>query len=377
MTDETPRKGEHRERQGLLGRARDRFERMEPKRQALLLAVAAAIALAATIALNPFQSTTSDQPEPQSAQQATDGGKDTKNQSRTDPSSEPSGFTGSTEDIANKVRSILNSPDGGNIDTFGQTLIRHDDKDLGNATDLFDAIGRQEKESTVRALADEWYAEALPKAAGYRLDDLKSSLPKAEHAVDRLPDPTPDDCTGLAKAAKQARALVDAGSDDYDKLTSAQQTLTKSISACTANMTVDQIDRLFPQDGPSVTIPDTTRREHSGSGIRLGIGSCPGIAKILPAGIRGITLPDGTRVRMLRCVTREGGADIPVALIPATGAVHNRMLGAAGGQIVEFAGRPRLYRPEKGGPILAFTVTDLRIRDTDEARMLRAGRTHG
>ena len=60
---------------------------------------------------------------------------------------------------------------------------------------------------------------------------------------------------------------------------------------------------------------DTTRREHSGSGIRLGIGSCPGIAKILPAGIRGITLPDGTRVRMLRCVTREGGADIPVALI--------------------------------------------------------------
>jgi hypothetical protein len=68
---------------------------------------------------------------------------------------------------------------------------------------------------------------------------------------------------------------------------------------------------------------------------------------------------------------------IVAALIPATGAVHNRMLGAAGGQIVEFAGRPRLYRPEKGGPILAFTVTDLRIRDTDEARMLRAGRTHG
>lgn len=164
MTDETPRKDEHRERQGLLGRARDRFERMEPKRQALLLAVAAVIALAATIALNPFQSTTSDQPEPQSAQQATDSGKDTKNQSRTDPSSEPSEFTGSTEDIANKARSILNSPDGGNIDTFGQTLIRHGDKDLGNATDLFDAIGRQEKESTVRALADEWYAEALPKA---------------------------------------------------------------------------------------------------------------------------------------------------------------------------------------------------------------------
>ena len=73
---------------------------------------------------------------------------------------------------------------------------------------------------------------------------------------------------------------------------------------------------------------DTTRREHSGSGIRLGIGSCPGIAKILPAGIRGITLPDGTRVRMLRCVTREGGADTPrPPRSPPTGAVHNRMLG--------------------------------------------------
>ena len=203
MTDETPRKGGHRERQGLLVRARDRFERMEPKRQALLLAVAAAIALAATIALNPFQSTTSDQPEPQSAQQATDGGKDTKNQSRTDPSSEPSGFTGSTEDIANKVRSILNSPDGGNIDTFGQTLIRHDDKDLGNATDLFDAIGRQEgihcpcigRRMVCRGVAEE--------AAGYRLDDLKSVCPKRNMPWTGSPGPTPDDCTGLAKAANR------------------------------------------------------------------------------------------------------------------------------------------------------------------------------
>lgn len=195
MTDETPRKGEHRERQGLLGRARDRFERMEPKRQALLLAVAAAIALA------PRSRSTRSSPRHPINQNL-----NPPNRRRTaarirkpvpdGPSSEPSGFTGSTEDIANKVRSILNSPDGGNIDTFGQTLIRHGDKDLGNATDLFDAIGRQEKESTVRALADEWYAEALPEGPpGYRLDDLKSSLPKAEHAVDRLPDPTPDDCT--------------------------------------------------------------------------------------------------------------------------------------------------------------------------------------
>ena len=88
-------------------------------------------------------------------------------------------------------------------------------------------------------------------------------------------------------------------------------------------------------------------------------------------------MPDGTRVRMLRCVTRENGADIPVAVSPARGADHTGMLVPAGGQIVFFAGWPRLYRPEKGGPILAFTVTDLRIRDTDEARMLRAGRTHG
>ena len=95
---------------------------------------------------------------------------------------------------------------------------------------------------------------------------------------------------------------------------------------------------------------DTTRREHSGSGIRLGIGSCPGIAKILPAGIRGITLPDGTRVRMLRCVTREGGADIPVALIPATGAVHNRMLGAAGGQAGHVSTGPRRAAPSSRSP---------------------------
>lgn len=94
---------------------------------------------------------------------------------------------------------------------------------------------------------------------------------------------------------------------------------------------------------------DTTRREHSGSGIRLGIGSCPGIAKILPAGIRGITTTAHARAHAaLR--DPENGADIPVALIPATGAVHNRMLGAAGGGIVEFAGEARLYRPGAAHP---------------------------
>ena len=386
MTDETPRKGEHRERQGLLGRARDRFERMEPKRQALLLAVAAVIALAATIALNPFQSTTSDQPEPQSAQQATDGGKDTKNQSRTDPSSEPSGFTGSTEDIANKVRSILNSPDGGNIDTFGQTLIRHGDKDLGNATDLFDAIGRQEKESTVRALADEWYAERCrrPPDTGSTISNPvcpKRNMPwtaSRPHAG-RLHGPGQGRETGANVGRRRIRRLRQAhlrtaDPHQIDQRMHRQHDRRPDRPPVPSGRTIGHHTR--HRKGSTMTA-DTTRREHSGSGIRLGIGSCPGIAKILPAGIRGITLPDGTRVRMLRCVTREGGADIPVALIPATGAVHNRMLGAAGGQIVEFAGRPRLYRPEKGGPILAFTVTDLRIRDTDEARMLRAGRTHG
>ena len=40
----------------------------------------------------------------------------------------------------------------------------------------------------------------------------------------------------------------DAGSDDYDELTSARQTPPTAISACTANMTVEQIARLFPQD---------------------------------------------------------------------------------------------------------------------------------
>ena len=90
-------------------------------------------------------------------------------------------------------------------------------------------------------------------AEGRRIPARRSQIQSAQSGTCRGQASRPH----AAKAAKQARALVDAGSDDYDKLTSAQQTLTKSISACTANMTVDQIDRLFPQDGPSVTIPDT------------------------------------------------------------------------------------------------------------------------
>ena len=95
----------------------------------------------------------------------------------------------------------------------------------------------------------------LREMTGCGMMDCKKALVESDGDMDKAVEWLRE--KGLAKAAKQARTLVDAGSDDYDKLTSAQQTLTKSISACTANMTVDQIDRLFPQDGPSVTIPDT------------------------------------------------------------------------------------------------------------------------
>ncbi|TPF92466.1 hypothetical protein BW14_08570 [Bifidobacterium sp. UTBIF-68] len=104
--------------------------------------------------------------------------------------------------------------------------------------------------------------------------------------------------------------------------------------------------------------------------VRLALGECRGVARILPTGVRSTTMQDGTRIRVLRCVTVESGRETPVALIPASGRIHNLMMGATGGQIVRFAGRPRLWSQSEVA-VLAFTVTALELEDTDESRMLR------
>ncbi|KFI91280.1 hypothetical protein BISA_1880 [Bifidobacterium saguini DSM 23967] len=105
----------------------------------------------------------------------------------------------------------------------------------------------------------------------------------------------------------------------------------------------------------------------------LALGECPCVARILPNGVRSTLMADGTRIRVLRCVTGSDGRETPIALLPANGRIHNLMLRACGGQIVRFTGRPRLWMPSAGRPVLAFTVTNLSLEDTSEARMLRAG----
>ena len=64
-------------------------------------------------------------------------------------------FTGDAEQISNDVRDLLNAPENSNVDTLSTLLYRHGRQDLAEATDLYDAIGKEEDDETIRSLARE------------------------------------------------------------------------------------------------------------------------------------------------------------------------------------------------------------------------------
>ena len=148
-------------------------------------------------------------------------------------------FDGDAERIANDVRDLLNSPQDSNVDTLSNLLYRHDRQDLAEATDLYDAIGRQEDIDTIRSLARDWYPKAMQAAIDARREDLSSGLASADKESKRIEQgdlSATDGCDDLKGAYETAKRLVDSGSQDYDALTGAQQDLTAAVSGCATNL---------------------------------------------------------------------------------------------------------------------------------------------
>ncbi|WP_033891830.1 hypothetical protein [Bifidobacterium saguini] len=248
---------------GLRERMRSWWGSRTPRQQAGLLVCLAVVSVLLMMVFNPFHPFVSDAAG-QSEEKATrsvsgDRGSDSSGGKTTTGSAAGSDsmFSGDTEAIAGQVRSILNSPDDGSIDPFGQLLIRYGDADLGNASSVFEAVGRQEKPSTVRPLAESWYGSALGKATEYRRSDLESGLPGARTALSRLGSPVPSGCSDLESAVDAASKTAADTTSDYESLTKAQQDLTKAVSSCASKLDPDRLADVFPQDGPSATVPDS------------------------------------------------------------------------------------------------------------------------
>ena len=149
-------------------------------------------------------------------------------------------FTGDAPSIAGEVRGLLNAPEDSNVDSLSNLLYRHGRQDLAEASDVYDAIGREDDIATIRALAREWWPQAMLAAIEARRADLSSGLDGAKRAADAIggldADGLPQDCSNVSGAWERAKTLVDAASDDYDALTWAQQDLTSSMSGCAAEL---------------------------------------------------------------------------------------------------------------------------------------------
>lgn len=241
------------------------------RRTALIWCAAAIIvSLVMILALNPFRRTATPTPAASTGTSASS----TPSPSAGTPAASPSAtagdgmFTGDAEAVADQVRALLNAPDGAGIDSMSTLLYRHGHKDLAEASDVYDAIGSQRDDATIRRLARAWYAQALPAAAKARLADLSDSMTGARQAasqIDKLGLSDTDGCKAIPQATRTAGTLTKAKSDDYQALTDAQQALTDAESTCAANLDATQLAKVFgtPQGTttPDATTPDTSGKD--------------------------------------------------------------------------------------------------------------------
>lgn len=159
-------------------------------------------------------------------------------------------FTGDAEQISNDVRDLLNAPENSNVDTLSTLLYRHGRQDLAEATDLYDAIGKEEDDETIRSLAREWYPQAMRAAIEARRSDLSDGLDNTAKSVTTIQQDNLENtqgCGDIKNAYETAKQLVDSKSDDYDALTKAQQDLTAATSGCATNLDPKDLEKVFGQ----------------------------------------------------------------------------------------------------------------------------------
>lgn len=242
------------------------------RRTALIWCAAAiTVSLVMILALNPFRHTATPTPAGTTGTGATAASPSAGTGSPAVSPSATTGdgmFTGDAETIADQVRALLNAPDASGIDSMSTLLYRHGHKDLAEASDVYDAIGSERDDATVRRLARAWYAQALPAAAKARLSDLSDSMTGARQAasqIDKLGLSGTDGCKAIPQATRTAGTLTKAKSGDYQALTDAQQALTDAESTCAANLDATQLAKVFgtPQGTttPDATTPDTSGKD--------------------------------------------------------------------------------------------------------------------
>ena len=232
----------------------------EQKRQALKVAVAAVAALIVMLLLfNPWHGHTGDTQSASSAvsrqsssASGEQSGKDTESKDTTSLEDKARDmFAGDAPAIANEVRDLLNAPEDSNVDSLSNLLYRHGHRDLAEASDVYDAIGREQPADTIRRLAREWYPKAMRAAIDARTADISSSLDGAKRAAEGIgkleTDGLAQDCSDLSGAWERARKLVDGKSDDYDALTQAQQDLTSAMSGCATALNETDRTSVFGQ----------------------------------------------------------------------------------------------------------------------------------
>lgn len=220
----------------------------EAKRQAALLCAAAIIAAGAMVVLaNPWNRSDTEATSQTTQSTTTDT---TRNDTDDLRQRAEHLFNGDAEQIAEDVRDLLNAPESSNVDTLSNLLYRHGRQDLAEASDLYDAIGRQDDIDTIRSLAREWYPQAMEAAIAARLEDLSSGLDSTAASITVIDESDlagTQGCGDLKTAYTAAKQLVDSTSRDYDALTAAQQDLTSALSGCATNLSPSDLEKVFGQ----------------------------------------------------------------------------------------------------------------------------------
>lgn len=243
----------------------------EQKRQAVKVALVAVAALIAMLLLfNPWNTHTSSTNTASSSNstsssssmskgQSDDGEESARTQSDEITSKDATSledkaqsmFTGDAPSIANEVRDLLNAPEDSNVDSLSNLLYRHEHQDLAEASDVYDAIGREQPIDTIRRLAREWYPKAMRAAIEARTADIASSLDGAKRAADGIAKLNTvglaQECADVSGAYERARQLVDGELADYDALTQALQDLTSSMSGCATQLNETDRASVFGQ----------------------------------------------------------------------------------------------------------------------------------
>lgn len=139
-------------------------------------------------------------------------------------------FQGDAASIADEIRSMLDSPSDGGVDSLATLLYRHGDTALAEAREPLEAAGRQEDAATAARRVD-----LKDMADGAR----KAALAAEWHGLDT------GACAPLAGQASLAARTAADEETDYQELTDRQVVLGKTVTACATGLAPGRVADVF------------------------------------------------------------------------------------------------------------------------------------